>query len=564
MGSVDDLNLSSHADYARVKSALVPKKLSRDSWFDICMKMFPATLKDLADSEESDVTSKIQDVFEIFDDLLLAVDEGAKDENDTFAFMDVFCGLLLLAESTSLVCRKKAQKLIQSLLSCFDSNAQCMIIRRLFQMVSKQKVAVRMEPQVLALIVDMYRQKLDPHNAITEVFQAQLSQFYEQIASVRYDDMSSSVHFYTASTLLVEVHALYSFNVDVVRKGKQMLLEKFQTQLAEYSHLKSMMLKQTATNGHSSASSMDDLLNSKNVLEMELASIELLKFTLTDARRKVDDVLKGIMLQRILKSSDVAARPFRSFLSARGFATEGGTTGAAEQERKKANFYKIDEAKRDKLAEFGRYTAACLPKFIQQVQFAGGDELELLVHPDGVLPVMAFLKGHHTAQFTNFIFACGVDVPTRQNRFEVVYALMSIRYNTRIRVRTYTDEISPIESICSIFSGAEWYEREIYDMYGVWFNNHPDLRRLLTDYGFEGHPQRKDFPLTGYVEVRWDPELRRVVQEPTELAQEFRKFDLDTPWEVFPAFRDAPITAGYKVVNIKEGKESGKETSNAP
>ncbi|KAI1705128.1 respiratory-chain NADH dehydrogenase, 30 kd subunit domain-containing protein [Ditylenchus destructor] len=173
-------------------------------------------------------------------------------------------------------------------------------------------------------------------------------------------------------------------------------------------------------------------------------------------------------------------------------------------------------------------------------KFAGGDELELLVHPDGVLPVMAFLKGHHTAQFTNFIFACGVNVPT---------------------LRTYTDEISPIESICSIFSGAEWYEREIYDMYGVWFNNHPDLRRLLTDYGFEGHPQRKDFPLTGYVEVRWDPELRRVVQEPTELAQEFRKFDLDTPWEVFPAFRDAPITAGYKVVNIKAGKESGKETS---
>ncbi|KAI1708290.1 respiratory-chain NADH dehydrogenase, 30 kd subunit domain-containing protein [Ditylenchus destructor] len=338
----------------------------------------------------------------------------------------------------------------------------------------------------------------------------------------------------------------------------------WETQLAEYSHLKSMMLKQTVTNGNSSTSSFEDLLNSKDVLEMELASLELLKFTLTDARRKVDDVLKGIMLQRILKSSELAARPFRSFLCSRGFATEGGTTGAAEQERKKANFYKINEAKRDKLAEFGRYTAACLPKFIQQVQFAGGDELELLVHPDGVLPVMAFLKGHHAAQFTNFIFACGVDVPTRQNRFEVVYALMSIRYNTRIRVRTYTDEISPIESICSIFSGAEWYEREIYDMYGVWFNNHPDLRRLLTDYGFEGHPQRKDFPLTGYVEVRWDPELRRVVQEPTELAQEFRKFDLDTPWEVFPAFRDAPITSGYKVVNVKEGKESEKETSNAP
>ncbi|KAI1708291.1 respiratory-chain NADH dehydrogenase, 30 kd subunit domain-containing protein [Ditylenchus destructor] len=359
MASVDDLNLSSYVDYARVKSAL----------------------------------------------------EGAKDENDTFVFMDVFCGLLPLAESTSVICRKKAQKLIQSLLSCFDSKAQCMIIRRLFQMVSKQKVNVRMEPQVLALIIDMYRQKLDPHNPISEVFQTQLSQFYEQVASVSYEDMSSSVHFYTAATLLVEVHALYSFNVDVVRKGKQMLLEKFQTQLAEYSHLKSMMLKQTVTNGNSSTSSFEDLLNSKDVLEMELASLELLKFTLTDARRKVDDVLKGHK--------------------------------SANKTVAESNFYKINEAKRDKLAEFGRYTAACLPKFIQQVQFAGGDELELLVHPDGVLPVMAFLKGHHAAQFTNFIFACGVDVPTRQNRFEVVYALMSIRYNTRIRVRTDTDKIFP-------------------------------------------------------------------------------------------------------------------------
>lgn len=135
------------------------------------------------------------------------------------------------------------------------------------------------------------------------------------------------------------------------------------------------------------------------------------------------------------------------------------------------------------------------------LQFAAGNELELLIHPSGVVPVMSFLKGHHAAQFTNFIFACGVDVPTRKNRFEIVYALNSIRYNSRIRVRTYADEIGPVDSICKVFSGAEWYEREVYDMYGVWFNDHPDLRRILTDYGFEGHPQRKDFPLTGYVEV---------------------------------------------------------------
>lgn len=125
----------------------------------------------------------------------------------------------------------------------------------------------------------------------------------------------------------------------------------------------------------------------------------------------------------------------------------------------------------------------------------------MLINPEGVVPVVSFLKGHHSAQFTNFVFACGVDVPTRKNRFEIVYAFLSLRFNSRIRVRTYTDEVAPIDSITSIFSGAEWYEREIYDMYGVWFNNHPDLRRILTDYGFEGYPQRRDFPLSGYTEV---------------------------------------------------------------
>jgi len=205
-----------------------------------------------------------------------------------------------------------------------------------------------------------------------------------------------------------------------------------------------------------------------------------------------------------------------------------------------------------KLTTFGRYIAQCMPKFVQQIQFAGGNELEVLIHPNGVLPVLAFLKGHHPAQFTNFIFVCGMDVPTRKNRFEVIYALLSTRYNARVRVRTYTDEVAPIDSITPIFSGAEWYEREIYDLYGVWFNNHPDLRRILTDYGFEGHPQRRDFPLTGYVELRWDPELQRVIYEPTEMAQEFRKFDLDTPWETFPKFKDESMTSGYKIVEIDE------------
>lgn len=126
-----------------------------------------------------------------------------------------------------------------------------------------------------------------------------------------------------------------------------------------------------------------------------------------------------------------------------------------------ASLWKIDEKKRERLADFGRYAAQCLPKFVQRVQFAGGDELELLVHPSGVIPVLAFLKGHHAAQFTNFTFACGVDVPSRAQRFEVVYSLLSTRFNARCRVRTYTDEVEPLESACSVFSGAEWYEREM-------------------------------------------------------------------------------------------------------
>lgn len=216
--------------------------------------------------------------------------------------------------------------------------------------------------------------------------------------------------------------------------------------------------------------------------------------------------------------------------------------------KKKPTIWKIDEKKRAKLADFGRFVAECLPKFVQKVQIAAGDELEILIHPEGVVPVLSFLKGHHSCQFTNLTFICGVDVPSRENRFEVVYSLLSTRFNARCRVRTYTDEVNPIDSAYYVFKGADWFEREVYDMYGVWFNNHPDLRRILTDYGFEGHPQRKDFPLSGYNEVRYDQELHRVVYEPVELAQEFRKFDVDTPWETFPSFRNASITSGYEEI----------------
>ncbi|XP_054164833.1 NADH dehydrogenase [ubiquinone] iron-sulfur protein 3, mitochondrial-like [Oppia nitens] len=197
-----------------------------------------------------------------------------------------------------------------------------------------------------------------------------------------------------------------------------------------------------------------------------------------------------------------------------------------------------DMATRQQLIEFGRYVAECLPKFVQKVQITHSNELEVLIAPEGVVPVIHFLKDNQSAQFTNLSDICGVDIPTREYRFEVVYNLLSLRYNSRIRVKTYADELTPLESITCLFKGANWYEREVWDMYGVFFINHPDMRRILTDYGFEGHPFRKDFPLSGYTECRYDDEVKRVVIEPLEMTQEFRKFDLQSPWEQFPNYRD--------------------------
>lgn len=166
-----------------------------------------------------------------------------------------------------------------------------------------------------------------------------------------------------------------------------------------------------------------------------------------------------------------------------------------------ATVRKPDLLVRSQLKDFGQYVAECLPKFVQKIQLTAGDELEVLVVPDGIIPVLQFLKDHHNAQFASLVDIAGMDVPNRPYRFEVIYNLLSIRFNTRIRVKTYTDELTPIDSCNDIYRAANWYEREIWDMYGVFFANHPDLRRILTDYGFEGHPFRKDFPLSGYVEV---------------------------------------------------------------
>ncbi len=158
-------------------------------------------------------------------------------------------------------------------------------------------------------------------------------------------------------------------------------------------------------------------------------------------------------------------------------------------------------------------------------------ELTLTVPRDQIIDVLTKLRDDPACQFECLIDICGVDYPERTERFEVVYHLLSLRKNQRIRVKLSTDEDTPVPSVIEIFPAANWFEREAYDMYGILFSNHPDLRRLLTDYGFQGYPLRKDFPLTGYVEVRYDDEQKRVVYEPVKLNQEFRRFDFESPWE---------------------------------
>ena len=147
------------------------------------------------------------------------------------------------------------------------------------------------------------------------------------------------------------------------------------------------------------------------------------------------------------------------------------------------------------------------------------------------MEVLTFLRDDPQCQFISFIDISGADYPQREKRFDVVYHLLSPHQNTRIRIKLETDEDTPVPSATGVYPGADWFEREAYDLYGILFSGHPDLRRLLTDYGFEGHPLRKDFPLTGFVEVRYDDEAKRVVYEPVELKQEFRSFDFMSPWE---------------------------------
>lgn len=171
-----------------------------------------------------------------------------------------------------------------------------------------------------------------------------------------------------------------------------------------------------------------------------------------------------------------------------------------------------------------------LPKWISHYEFSK-KEARLVVKSENIYPLLYYLKNHTNARFRILVDICGVDYPSRKQRFEVVYNLLSVQFNLRIRVVTNVDDrCAPLDSVVGIFPSANWWEREVWDMFGVYFSNHPDLRRILTDYGFEGHPLRKDFPLSGYIEVRYDDSEKRVISEPIELAQEFRYFDFPSPW----------------------------------
>jgi NADH-quinone oxidoreductase subunit C len=158
-------------------------------------------------------------------------------------------------------------------------------------------------------------------------------------------------------------------------------------------------------------------------------------------------------------------------------------------------------------------------------------ELTVTAKAADIVKVLTFLRDDAACQFVSIIDITAVDWPSREQRFDVVYHLLSPRLNQRIRVKAPTDEVTPVPSAVDVYAGANWFEREAFDLYGVLFSGHPDLRRILTDYGFEGHPLRKDFPLTGYVEVRYDDELKRVVYDKVKLTQEFRTFDFLSPWE---------------------------------
>jgi NADH-quinone oxidoreductase subunit C len=184
----------------------------------------------------------------------------------------------------------------------------------------------------------------------------------------------------------------------------------------------------------------------------------------------------------------------------------------------------------ERLKALAEHVAAALPEAVTGSEISHG-ELCVQVERAALPQVLGFLRDDPKCRFTVLCDICGVDFPDRALRFEVIYNLLSMSLNQRIRLKVQTDENAPLPSATEFYSSAGWWEREAWDLFGIYFAGNPDLRRILTDYGFEGHPLRKDFPLTGYVELRYDEEQKRVVYEPVKLKQEFRSFDFVSPWE---------------------------------
>ncbi len=182
------------------------------------------------------------------------------------------------------------------------------------------------------------------------------------------------------------------------------------------------------------------------------------------------------------------------------------------------------------LRDLGEYVATSLSDYVHATEVAH-EELVVEARADQVVRVLKFLKDDPSCRFEQLIDLCGVDYPERDPRFDVVYHLLSMSHNRRMRLKVGVNEDQPVPSVAEVYPSAGWWERETWDLYGIHFAGNPDLRRLLTDYGFNGHPLRKDFPLTGYVELRYDSEQKRVVYEPVKLTQEFRRFDFLSPWE---------------------------------
>lgn len=205
----------------------------------------------------------------------------------------------------------------------------------------------------------------------------------------------------------------------------------------------------------------------------------------------------------------------------------------------------------ENLENLGEYIEASMAQLILKKEMQQ-DEMCFTVRREGIRRFLTFLLNDANCDFRQLVDICAVDYPERDERFEVVYQMLSLKHNYRLRVKLRTDENSPVDSVTGIFSAANWYEREAWDMYGIYFSEHPDLRRILTDYGFEGHPLRKDFPLTGFVEMRYDETQKRVVYEPVQLRQDFRNFDFVSPWEGMTAVQ---LPGDEKAVKPKVGAD---------